>query len=193
MKAGNLINREKNFGLFGSSLNGGPLFQRMEKIFQDLTNEVVGQTGLSKMMESFRPACDVHESDKEYDIAFDAPGIKKEDLHIDLSSGILRISGERKYDVRHENGSRHRVERGHGSFERSFTLPEGVDSEKIHARYDNGVLHIRVPKKETAQTRKIAISEFGKESSQIDVNTHAQQASKVSENQAEPQTQAPMH
>ena len=91
----------------------------------------------------------------------DLPGIKKEDLHLDLTAeNVLTLSGERKMEETIEKSGLYRVERSYGSFSRSFELPSGVDTEKITASLKEGVLEIRLPKTEKAETetRNISIS-----------------------------------
>ncbi len=100
---------------------------------------------------------DVHESETGYFLTFDVPGIAREDIKIEVQGDTLTVSGERKseaYEDRRAIGPR---ERGYGFFSRSFTLPEAVDSGKIQANFDNGVLEVAVPKAEAAKARRIEI------------------------------------
>ena len=102
-------------------------------------------------------SCDVSETKDSYKMCFDMPGVKKEDINIDVQGNQLTVSGERKTEssVKEEHGLRH--ERSYGKFERSFTVPEGVDLDKVQAAYDNGVLNLSIPKVEKAKVRKIQI------------------------------------
>jgi len=100
---------------------------------------------------------DVHESEQAYFLTFDVPGISREDIKIEVQGDTLTVSGERKtenYEDRRAIGPR---ERGYGFFSRSFTLPEAVNSEKIEASFENGVLEVAVPKAEAAKARRIEI------------------------------------
>ena len=107
------------------------------------------------------PAIDIDETDNEYIVCADMPGIKADDISIDCSGNMLTISAERKYE---SGGKRSdRQERFYGTYQRSFSLPQGVDSEHIEANYENGVLDIHVPKAEPVKRRKI---EIGKGKSQ---------------------------
>lgn len=74
------------------------------------------------------------------------PGVKKEDIHLELQGGVLTISGEKKQEKKEENEKWHRVERFYGSFQRKMTVPEGVTEENIKAKFNNGVLEVEFPK-----------------------------------------------
>lgn len=110
--------------------------------------------------ERITPAVDMYDEGKELVMKADMPGVKKEDLHIDLSKNILTISGEKKMEETSEKGGLYRCERSYGSFSRSFELPSDVDREKITASLKEGVLEIRLAKTEKAEkeTKNISIS-----------------------------------
>lgn len=109
-------------------------------------NDTLARTGGSQT--SFVPRVDILEEEKAYEIHVAVPGVSKEDFKIDLKDNYLTISGERKFKNERKEGSVHAVETQYGTFSRSFTLPENVDTEKISARYNNGILEITVPKDE---------------------------------------------
>lgn len=102
------------------------------------------------------PAIDVEESDNEYLVSADLPGLKKEDISIDCSGNQLTISAERKYE-KQEGKKQGRRERFYGTYQRSFTLPVGVDTNKIDAAYDGGVLTVHIPKGENIKSKHIPI------------------------------------
>lgn len=104
---------------------------------------------------SFAPPCDVEETNSHYLLSFDLPGVKKEDMKIDLRDNQLTISGERKEETK---GAVSR-ERYCGSFCRSFTLPANAKAEKIEANYQNGVLQVAIPKTEITVGKQIPIKE----------------------------------
>ena len=110
--------------------------------------------------EKITPAVDMYDEGKELVMKADMPGVKKEDLHIDLSENVLTISGEKKMEETTEKGGLYSCERSYGSFTRSFELPSDVDTEKITASLKEGVLEIRVPKTEKVESeaRKISIT-----------------------------------
>src|SRR5581483_12280673 len=91
----------------------------------------------------FTPPIDVRETDEAYLVYVDLPGVKSKDVSIELSDQVLTISGSR---VPVETGQSQLMERPYGSFVRSLTLPEGVDSDQIMADYHDGVLELRIPK-----------------------------------------------
>lgn len=103
------------------------------------------------------PAVDITEDDKEYLIKADLPEMKKEDVHVTFEDGVLTITGERKVEKEEKNRKYHRIEREHGRFLRSFTLPENADAAKIHAEFKEGVLLLRLPKNEKITPKAIEV------------------------------------
>lgn len=107
---------------------------------------------------NFQPTCDIKETKDHYLVSFDMPGVKKEDIKIEVENNQLVISGERQYQMNQEEGeSTLRHERAHGRFERTFVLPTTVNTDKIEAHYENGVLNVAIPKAEAAKGRTIQI------------------------------------
>lgn len=104
------------------------------------------------------PAMDLVETDAEYVIKADLPGVSEEDVHVEVEGDVLTISGERKAEHEERKEGYYRIERSFGSFRRSITLPEGVDVSKVAARFDKGVLEVRVPKPVETAPRKVAIA-----------------------------------
>lgn len=103
------------------------------------------------------PAMDLMETQDEFVLRADLPGVSEGDVDITLQDNVLTISGQR--EARHEAKAEgyYRVERGSGSFSRSLTLPEGVNGEQIHADFDRGVLEVHIPKPEERKPRKVSI------------------------------------
>lgn len=111
----------------------------------------------------FSPSCDVSETDKEFLITADLPGVKKEDVKVEVMNGMLTISGERKQEKEERTKTHYISERSQGSYYRSFALPSDVESDKISASFDDGELRITVPKGKAAGRRLVKIgSEAGK-------------------------------
>jgi HSP20 family protein len=106
---------------------------------------------------SFQPAVDVVESEKAYELTAELPGMKPEEVEVSVDSNVLTLKGERRYEHKDEKKGYTRIERRYGSFQRSFSLPETVNSEAIEAHMEEGVLKLRVPKMETKAPKKIAI------------------------------------
>ena len=143
------------------------LQRRMDRLFDDFTRYEPRAENSSAV--DFVPACDLDETDRHYLIALDIPGMSKDQLQVEITGNTLTISGEKKEEKKEGKGAQRSYERFHGRFERSFTLPDLAASDKVEARYDDGVLRISVPKSEEAKakTRKIQIGEgksplFGK-------------------------------
>jgi HSP20 family protein len=108
-------------------------------------------------LQDWAPSVDVYDDDKKFVIKAEIPGVDKKDIHIDVKDSILTLSGERSHenDVKEENF--HRKERAFGKFQRSFTLPEGTDPDRIVADYKDGVLNIEIPKPEEKKPKKISV------------------------------------
>jgi HSP20 family protein len=108
------------------------------------------------------PSVNIKESTDEFEVELAAPGFVKADFNIELNHDLLTISSEKKVENETKEGQQFaRREFSYQSFSRSFTLPNSADSEKIKARYDNGILRVSIPKKEEAKpkpARQIAIS-----------------------------------
>jgi HSP20 family protein len=102
----------------------------------------------------FTPPLDVRETEDDYLIMVDVPGVKSEDVSIEVNEQVLTISGSR---VPVETGEAQLVERPYGSFVRTLTLPKGVDSDQIKANYSEGVLTLHIPKPAEIKPKKIAI------------------------------------
>jgi HSP20 family protein len=109
---------------------------------------------------NFWPEIDVEESEKEYYVSVDIPGVDKQDVHVRVDDGALVIEGERREERAAESASYMRRERAYGRFVRRMGLPTTIDTESIKARLDNGTLHVTVPKSKAAReaAREISIS-----------------------------------
>lgn len=103
------------------------------------------------------PAVDIIEDDQALVVRAELPGVKAEDLAIEVENNVLTLSGERKAEARYEKAGVHRVERWTGRFARSFTLPRSVDAEHIDAKLKDGVLELTLPKRAEAKQRKISV------------------------------------
>jgi len=104
------------------------------------------------------PRVDIKENGNEIIIHADLPGMKKEDVQLELHDDILTLNGERKEEKKEQNEKYHRVERTYGKFQRRVGLPSGIDASKISAGFQDGVLEIKIKKPEQAQPKKIEIN-----------------------------------
>ncbi len=107
------------------------------------------------------PAMDLVEGESEFVLRADLPGIKEEDVKIEVEDRVLTISGERKTEHEERREGYHRIERAFGAFSRSLTLPEGVDAQEVRASFDRSVLEIHVPKPAARKPQRIAINVGG--------------------------------
>ncbi len=106
---------------------------------------------------SWVPRLNFSETDEHYDVTFDLPGIKPDEVNVELCHGDLWITGERKAQSEEKGKSWHRVERHYGQFRRVVRLGDDIDSSNVDAEYKDGVLRITVSKTEQARTKKIEI------------------------------------
>lgn len=129
----------------------GDFFDRMLADFNTPTSSLFND-------EDFVADSEIVEGNDHYLVSVDLPGLKKEDIKIEVSNNTLSISGERKREtVSNKNQKIQRTEKYYGSFKRSFTIPSLTQSDKIEANYQDGVLQVYVPKAQAAQARKIEI------------------------------------
>lgn len=140
------------------------LSQDMERVFDSLLGRTVGNILRPSNEGKYCPVLDVSETDAAFHISVDLPGVKAEDVELEVHDGKLKISGSRvssKQDTSDEADAPkvnyHRVERNFGSFTRVVALPKDVDTDKIDASYTDGVLEISIPKVEKPQPTKIQI------------------------------------
>ena len=114
----------------------------------DLRSELYGIT----------PNVDIYEEGKEVVLKIDLPGMKKEDIKVDITENMLTISGERTKTEKIEKAGYFRHERTFGTFERRFELPGNLDTEKVTAHYEHGVLELRIPMLKEAEKKHVKIS-----------------------------------
>ena len=104
------------------------------------------------------PRVDILENEEAYQVTAELPGIKKEDVEITVDNNVLSLKGERKFEKDVNKESYHRIERAYGAFVRSFPLPTRVASDRVEAKFDNGLLTITIPKAAEARPKKIEIA-----------------------------------
>ena len=144
-----------------SNRNGlGPLddiSHEMERMFDSLLGRTVGTMLRSNGAEKFVPSLDVAETAAAFEVSLDLPGVKPEDVKVEMHEGKLIVSGQRISVQETKEKSLHRVERSSGSFYRAVGLPTDINVDGIDARYEHGVLHIVLPKVAKQQAKKIEI------------------------------------
>jgi HSP20 family protein len=107
--------------------------------------------------DAWRPSVDIAETEGDYVLTADLPGISKEDLDVTVVDGRLTVKGERRQETESTDENLHRVERAFGTFTRAFDLPTAVDAAGISATYKDGVLTVAVPKAEEAKPKQIDV------------------------------------
>ena len=137
-------------------------FQEFENMLERYSKS--GMSNLGKQMNTemsvadWAPSVDIDEEDDKYVIRADLPGVDKKDIEVKLENGILSIRGEKHTEKETGKGTKkHRTERFHGTFARSFTLPDAVKADKVDAAYKDGVLSLTIPKEEESKPKSIDI------------------------------------
>jgi HSP20 family protein len=130
---------------------------------QDELNRLFGRTfnGVDPMRPAaagaWIPAMDVLETEDRFVVKLELAGIDPEDVEVAVNGSTLSVSGNREFSTETNEENYHRLERRYGSFSRSITLPQTVDTEKVEASFDKGVLTVEVPKVERAKPKKIQV------------------------------------
>jgi len=124
---------------------------RLNRMFSDFYGETFSR--------GWVPAVDVYETDQhEVVLKAELPDMKREDISLTFENGVLTLKGERKFEQEVKKENFQRIERRHGAFSRSFTLPNTVDASRISAAYKDGVLTVRLPQREEARPKQIAVN-----------------------------------
>src|SRR6476659_7560119 len=131
--------------------------------FDPLTNLRAFEDAFSRMLSEpqtnrpWSPSVDIYETENELVLKADLPDVKLEDIEVRVENQTLTLKGERKFEEDKDVRGYHRIERSYGTFTRSFTVPSTVDPEKVAAEFKNGVLTVKLPKKEAAKPRQVKI------------------------------------
>jgi HSP20 family protein len=129
----------------------GAEIDRLNRMFSDLYNDTFSR--------GWVPPVDIFENDQhEVVLKAELPEMKREDINLTFENGVLTLRGERKFEQETKRENFQRLERRYGSFSRSFTLPNTVDASRISASYKDGVLTIRLPQREEAKPKQIAVN-----------------------------------
>ncbi|MGD0820482.1 MAG: Hsp20/alpha crystallin family protein [Desulfomonilia bacterium] len=133
------------------------LQERMNRIFE----ENLRDTGISRSPGQWIPYVDIFEDDVSLTLKAELPGVRREDITLDITDGVLTISGRKPFEHEETAESFHAIERQYGFFKRSFTLPEVVELDSVEASYHAGVLQVVLPKPMVSASRKIPIIREG--------------------------------
>jgi HSP20 family protein len=132
---------------------------------QDRMDRIFGETFGPPMFQAsppapggWSPAVDIRETDQEIVLEVELPGVTREQVRVEVDDGILHLRGERKFEKEVKEENYHRVERSYGTFHRSFSLPDTVDPDKVAAELKDGVLQVRLGKREQAKPKQIQVA-----------------------------------
>ncbi|MEA2101968.1 MAG: Hsp20/alpha crystallin family protein [Thermodesulfobacteriota bacterium] len=130
------------------------LQDRMNRVFENSTQDRAKSPNTGEWV----PCVDIYEDESGITIKAELPGVEKQDIHIAMSNGVLRITGKRCFTSESRRENYHMLERHYGTFQRSFDMPRIVDTGNIDARLENGMLKVCLPKQAGSVTRKIPVT-----------------------------------
>ena len=133
------------------------IHERMNQLFDETFLPARGSEA-APAAAMWSPAVDIYESGDDIVVKAEIPGIEKGDVAVEVKDGILTLRGERKFEREEKEENYHRIERSYGTFVRSFALPSSADPEKVQAALKEGVLEVRIGKKEQAKPRKVKVT-----------------------------------
>jgi HSP20 family protein len=131
--------------------------REMDRTFRDLQKEASGPGDWTQTMAM--PSIEIKEVDGHYLVSMDIPGMKKEDIKIELNGNQLTISGERKEEKEESKKGKFHSERFYGSFARTFTLPDDIKTEDVATEYKDGVLRLAIPRGDTSKAKQIKVGD----------------------------------
>lgn len=139
-------------------LNVWDPFADFGRLSNELERNLFGARGGYKLSRGdFAPVVDIYEEKDALVVSAELPGVKREDIEISIDGDVLTLKGDRAFQKEESEKRYHRVERSYGAFARHFKLPASVDAEKVEASLADGVLKVRLPKKDVAKSRKIEV------------------------------------
>jgi HSP20 family protein len=133
------------------------MFDQMEREMQDLMEGFWGTDGGQLANVRFVPSIDLVEGENEFTVTVDLPGLKPEEVNVELKGESLWITGERKEEKEEKEKTYHRIERTYGEFRRVLPLPSAVKEGEIEAKFTDGMLKVTLPKAEEAKTKHIEV------------------------------------
>lgn len=127
----------------------------LDRFFEDFAGEDIKLP--STTAAGFSPSCELSEDKANYIMKFDMPGVRKEDVKVEVDGNYLTVTAERREEKRSEDRKNRYSEINYGSYQRSCALPASVDDKKVDAKFDNGVLTLTIPKTEETKAKQIAV------------------------------------
>lgn len=134
------------------------LQKRLSVLFGRAPVKTNGEQQEALTVTEWAPLVDIVEDDTQYVITAELPGLEKEKIKVGVQDDVLTISGERKYEKEEKDKKFHRIERAHGSFSRSFTIPANSDGDTVSAEFKDGILQVHLPKTETVKPKQIEVA-----------------------------------
>lgn len=131
--------------------------RNLDELYRDMDTVVQHLFGDDRVPVGFTPRTNVAESESQFEISMELPGLTTDDVQLEVEDGCLVVSGEHKNETEAEGKTYHRVERRYGTFRRVVRIPDNVDQERIDANFQNGILTVTLPKSQEEKTRKITI------------------------------------
>src|SRR6266478_4851055 len=144
------------------------LQDRMNRLFRETQGNSQDEALTSS---SFAPAVDVYEDEHNVTLKIEVPGMDEKDIDVRIENNTLTVHGERKFDKDEKEDNYRRIERQYGSFTRTFTLPDTVDTDSVSANYEKGVLKVKLAKKAEAKPKQIKVNVGGEKI--LDANSKA--------------------
>ena len=149
------------------------LQQEVNRLFGSFFDTQAG--GVPVAQRRWIPAMDLVEQGERYVLRADLPGVREDEIKVELDENVLTISGERRSEHDEQHDGYRRIERASGSFSRSLTLPDGVDAAGVRARFEHGVLEVTVPKPVQRKPQRVAISVGGEQPAVVEAGASDEQ------------------
>jgi HSP20 family protein len=135
----------------------GRLENEMTELMERFFGPEEGWFNGLERVEGFTPRVNLAETDKEYEVTVELPGLKPEEFNVEFKEGALWISGHREEEKEEKEKTFHRIERRYGEFRRTIPLPGAIDEEQVEASFKEGVLKVMIPKAEVAKPRRVEV------------------------------------
>ena len=132
------------------------LQDEVNRLFSTNLSRTFDDEGMAR--GAWNPSVDIYENKDHIVLEAELPGMKREDFDLSIENNVITLRGERRFEKQDEGDNFHRVERSYGSFSRSFTLPQTVQTDHVTAEYRNGVLRVTMPKREEVKARRIEVA-----------------------------------
>jgi HSP20 family protein len=155
----------------------------MNRLFGSVFDSTSPSPGNGAALRHWIPAMDLVETETDFVVRADLPGLTESDVRVELEDNVLTVAGDRRTEQEERRAGYYRIERASGAFSRALTLPEGIDPAGIEANFRNGVLEIRVPKPTQRKPHRVSIA-LGGDRPTLDGTAEAAQARTTDETQA---------